>query len=130
MKDKLLKLLENSYSVYSHFPVAAIVVAKDGREFNGVNVEDGSYRAGACAERVAIFSAITAGCKKGDLKEINIMTSNTNKIGVPCGTCRQMIYEMFEDDDIIRCFAKNGDFKEYKVRDLCPEFFGYGYLGE
>ena len=50
MKDKLLKLLENSYSVYSHFPVAAIVVAKDGREFNGVNVEDASTRAGSCAD--------------------------------------------------------------------------------
>ena len=73
MKDKLLRLLDNSYSVYSHFPVAAIVVAKDGREFYGVNVEDASYRAGACAERVAIFNAITAGCKKGDLKELNLI---------------------------------------------------------
>ena len=130
MKDKLLRLLENSYSVYSHFPVAAIVVAKDGREFYGVNVEDASYRAGACAERVAIFNAITAGCKKGDLKELNLMTSDAHKIGVPCGTCRQMIYEMFDEDDIIRCFVKDGSYKEYKVRELCPEFFGRVELGE
>ena len=115
MKDKLLRLLDNSYSVYSHFPVAAIVVAKDGREFYGVNVEDASYRAGACAERVAIFNAITAGCKKGDLKELNLMTS---------------VYEMFDEDDIIRCFVKDGSYKEYKVRELCPEFFGRVELGE
>ena len=57
MKDKLLKLLNNSYSPYSNFPVASIVVMNDGVEFSGINVEDASYRAGACAERVAIFSA-------------------------------------------------------------------------
>ena len=65
MKEKLLNLHKNSYSPYSNFPVSAIVVTKDGREFSGVNVEDASYRAGACAERVAIFSALASGVKKG-----------------------------------------------------------------
>ena len=130
MKDKLLDLLHNSYSVYSHFPVAAIVVTKDGKEFNGVNVEDASYRAGSCAERVAIFNAITAGYKKGDFKELNLMTSDEHHIGTPCGTCRQMIFEMFELEDIIRCYSKDGSFKEYRVKDLCTDFFGPANLGE
>ena len=119
MKEKLLKLLENSYSPYSNFPVASILVTKDGREFSGVNVEDASTRAGTCAERNAIFNAITNGIKKGDFKEINIMVSS-GKIGMPCFVCRQMIVEMFDKDATIRCFSTSGEFKEFKVSELCP----------
>ena len=119
MKDKLLKLHKNSYSPYSNFPVSSIVVTKDGREFCGVNVEDASYRAGACAERVAIFSALAAGVKKGDFKEINIMVSS-GKIGEPCFVCRQMFAELFDEDLVVRCFSTDGEFKEYTVKELCP----------
>ena len=73
MKEKLLELHKNSYAPYSKFPVSAVVVCKDGKEFYGVNVEDASTRAGTCAERCALFSALAAGYKKGDFKEINIM---------------------------------------------------------
>lgn len=119
MKDKLLELHKNSYSPYSNFPVSSIVVTKDGREFCGVNVEDASYRAGACAERVAIFSALAAGVKKGDFKEINIMVSS-GKIGEPCFVCRQMFAELFDEDLVVRCFSTDGEFKEYTVKELCP----------
>ena len=119
MKEKLLELHKNSYSPYSNFPVSSIVVTKDGREFCGVNVEDASYRSGACAERVAIFSALAAGVKKGDFKEINIMVSS-GKIGEPCFVCRQMFAELFDEDLVVRCFATDGEYKEYKVKDLCP----------
>ena len=61
MKDKLKELLNSSYSPYSHFRVASIVVMKDGREFRGVNVENASYGATICVERSAIVSAISAG---------------------------------------------------------------------
>ena len=60
MIEKLLELQKNAYVPYSKYPVSAIVVTKDGREFNGVNVEDASTRAGTCAERTAIFSALAA----------------------------------------------------------------------
>lgn len=123
MKEKLLTLLNNSYSPYSNFPVAAIVVSKDGREFGGINVEDASYRAGACAERVAMFSALTAGVKKGEFKEINVMVSS-GEIGMPCFVCRQMILELFDLDSIVRCYATNGEFVEHTVRELCPFPFG------
>jgi len=119
MKEKLLELHKNSYAPYSNFPVSAIVVCKDGREFNGVNVEDASTRAGTCAERCALFSAIASGYKKGDFKEINIMVSS-GEIGMPCFVCRQMFVELFDKDVIIRCFATDGRYKEFSMDELCP----------
>ena len=119
MKEKLLELHKNSYAPYSNFPVSAIVVCKDGREFNGVNVEDASTRAGTCAERCALFSAIASGYKKGDFKEINIMVSS-GEIGMPCFVCRQMFVELFEKDVIIRCFATDGRYKEFSMDEVCP----------
>ena len=123
MIEKLIKLHKNSYVPISNYPVSAIVVCKDGRCFSGVNVEDASTRAGACAERVAIFSAITAGYKKGDFKEINVMVSS-GSIGTPCFVCRQLLNEFFDEDACIRCFSTNGEYKEYQVKELCPYPFG------
>lgn len=123
MIEKLIKLQENAYAPYSNFPVSAVVVTKDGREFSGVNVEDASYRAGACAERVAIFSALTAGVKKGEFQEINVLVSS-GRIGMPCFVCRQMISEVFLESAIVRCFALDGSYVEHTVAELCPYPFG------
>ena len=117
MKDKLLELQKNAYCKYSNFPVSAIVVTKDNKEFYGVNVEDASTRAGACAERVALFSMIAAGYTKGDVKEINIMLKNG---GTPCFVCRQMISELCDLDTIVNCFSDDGEVKTYTVKELCP----------
>ena len=87
MKEKLLELLNNSYSPYSNYAVSAILVTKDGKGFYGVNVENASYGAAICAERSAIVSAISAGYKRYDFKELNIMVSS-GKIGMPCFLCR------------------------------------------
>ncbi|HOZ53798.1 MAG TPA: cytidine deaminase [Bacilli bacterium] len=122
MKDKLIKLLDNSYSPYSKYKVAAIVVMKDGKEFNGVNVENASYGATVCAERVAIYNAISAGYKKNDFETMYII-NNTNDISVPCFICRQVITEFFETDKKIVCMNSTGDIKEYEVKYLCPEPF-------
>lgn len=119
MKDKLLELQKNSYVPISSFPVSAILVTTDGKEYNGVNVEDASTRAGTCAERTAIFNAITDGVKKGEFKELNIMTSSKG-IGMPCFVCRQMISEVFPKEAIIRCFNKEGEYVEHTVEELCP----------
>lgn len=119
MKDKLLKLHENSYVPVSNFPVSASVVMKDGREFFGVNVEDASTRAGTCAERNAIYAAITSGYKKGDFKEINVMVSS-GKIATPCFVCRQLISELFCKDAIVNCYSTKGDVKSFTVEELCP----------
>ena len=119
MIEKLLELHNNAYCKYSDFPVSAIVITKDNKEFYGVNVEDASYRAGACAERVALFSMLAAGYKKGDVKEINVMISN-GKIGTPCFVCRQMILELCDKETLINCYSTKGLKKTYTVEELCP----------
>ena len=123
MKEKLLELLNNSYSPYSNYAVSAILVTKDGKGFYGVNVENASYGAAICAERSAIVSAISAGYKRYDFKELNIMVSS-GKIGMPCFVCRQVISEFFDKDAIVRCFATTGEYKEYTVEEICPYPFG------
>lgn len=123
MKDKLLELHKNSYAPYSDFHVSAIVVMNDGVEFRGVNVENASYGAAICAERSAIVSAISAGYKKGDFKELNVMVSS-GEVGMPCFICRQVISEFFDKDATVRCFATTGEYKEYTVEEICPYPFG------
>lgn len=123
MVGKLLELHKNSYVPISHFPVSACVVMKDGRRFYGVNVEDASTRAGTCAERNAIYAAITEGYTKGDFSEVHVMISSGD-IGTPCFVCRQMISELFDLDSLVRCYATNGDYKDYTVKELCPYPFG------
>lgn len=123
MKDKLLELQKNSYAPYSNFHVSAIVVMNDGVEFRGVNVENASFGATICAERSAIVSAISAGYKKGDFKELNVMVSS-GEVGMPCFICRQVISEFFDKDATVRCFATTGEYKGYTVEEICPFPFG------
>ena len=123
MHDKLLENLKNSYSPYSKFPVSAIVVAKDGREFTGVNIENASYGATICAERCAIFKAVSSGLRLGDLKELHLMTGSGN-IDMPCFMCRQVISEFFEEDAKVFCHSTDGRMNEYSVTELCPYPFG------
>lgn len=119
MKEKLQEILNNSYSPYSNFKVAAIAVMKDGKEFYGTNVENASYGAAICAERSAIVSAISNGYKKYDFDKLYVMV-NSDKISTCCFMCRQVISELFEKDRNIILMNKNGDEKVYTVEELCP----------
>ena len=119
MREKLVSLLNNSYSPYSHFRVAAILVCNDGREFNGVNVENAAYGACICAERSAIVSAVSNGYKKGDFKEIYVMCYN-EKIGMPCFECRQVFVEFFDKEMIVTCMNPKGEVLALPVKELCP----------
>ena len=76
----------NAYAPYSNYLVGAAVRARDGRVFEGVNVENAAYPLGVCAEKVAISCAVVAGCRPGDLEAIGITAS-------PCGGCRQWLHE-------------------------------------
>ena len=76
----------NAYAPYSNYLVGAVVRALDGREFEGVNVENAAYPLGICAEKTAIVAAVVAGCRPGDLEAIGITAS-------PCGGCRQWLHE-------------------------------------
>ena len=120
MKEELFELGKNSYSPYSNFRVAAIVVTKDGNKLKGVNVENASYGATICAERNAILSAISNGYKKGDFKELHLMCLDSNKISTPCFMCRQVISEFFDKEAKIILYNIDGETKEYKVNELCP----------
>jgi len=119
MKEKLINLLNNSYSPYSKFRVATILVMKDGTEFNGVNVENASYGAAICAERSAIVSAVSAGYKKGDFKEIHVMC-DSEKISSSCFVCRQVITEFFEKQSKVVFYNNKGEYMELTVEDICP----------
>ena len=120
MIEKLLKLSENSYSPYSNFKVASVVVMKDGKEFSGVNVENASYGSSICAERSAILSAISNGYKKGDFKELHCLCADSNKISTSCFACRQVISELFDKEVPLYFYSNNGDCEEYTVEELCP----------
>ncbi len=122
MKEKLLTLLENSYAEYSKFKVSCVLVCKDKKEFYGVNVENSSFGATICAERNAIFSAITCGYKASDFDKIYIM-NNGGKICTPCMLCRQVFVEFFSSDVEVYCYDINGNYKKYTVGILCPDSF-------
>ena len=124
MIEKLLELAKNSYSPYSHFRVATIVVMKDGQEFKGVNVENAAYGSGICSERSAILSAISNGYKKGDFKELHCMCADSNRISTSCFACRQVISEFFDKDAPLYFYSNTGEVKMYTVEELCPHPFG------
>ncbi len=123
MKERLEKLLDNAYAPISKFTTSTVLITKDGRSFEGVNVEDASTRAGICSERNAITTMVTAGYKKGDVKEINLMLCS-GEIGTPCFVCRQLIYEFCDPDTKINCYAKDGRVRTFTVKELCPHPFG------
>ena len=91
---------------------------KDNKEFYGVNVENASYGATICAERVAITSAIAAGYKKHEFKELHIMV-DSEKIGTPCFICRQVITELFDADTKVYLYSRN-NMEVLTVKELCP----------
>lgn len=119
MKEKLARLLENSYSPYSGFRVAAILVAKDGKEFAGVNVENASYGGAICAERSAFVRAISDGYHPHDFEALYIMVDSP-KISTCCFLCRQVITEMMEKDKQIICMNQKGEERKFTVEQMCP----------
>jgi len=129
MQDKLRSLLNNAYSPYFNYPVAAIVVMKDNKEFEGVNVETSSPSAGICAERNAIYSAFAKGYTKGDIKEINVM-SKQEDFCYPCFICRQAISDFCTEDVTINSYTYSGQINSLKVSELCPHPFNENNLEE
>jgi cytidine deaminase len=89
--ERAVAAAERSYSPYSDYKVGAAVRTRDGRIFDGTNVENAAYPLGVCAEKSAIVSAVSAGYGPGDLDAIAITAS-------PCGGCRQWLYEFRIDE--------------------------------
>lgn len=108
-----------AYAPYSRYNVGAAVLSSSGKIYDGVNVENAVYSATVCAERVAIFKAVSEGEKK--FTAIAVATSNA---GTPCGTCRQVLSE-FGGDIQVLIVNNEGDVKqETTVAELLPGAFG------
>ena len=110
--EKAVAIAERAYAPYSSFHVGAAVRSRDGRVFEGVNVENAAYPLGICAEKSAIAAAVAAGCRPGDLEEIAITAS-------PCGGCRQWLYEFRVDRVTFR--RLDGEPSSYAPGELLPE---------
>ena len=109
---------ENAYAPYSGFKVGAALLTSDGEVYTGCNIENISFGATVCAERCALFKAISEG-KRSFLK-LAIASSSEDKT-FPCGICRQVLAEFMPDGEII---IKNGEQEEvYTVSELLPHSF-------
>ena len=103
-----------AYAPYSTFHVGAAVLTRDGRVFEGVNVENAAYPLGVCAERTALSTAATAGVRPGDVEAIAINAS-------PCGGCRQWLHEWRLDRVTFR--RANGDVVTHTTAEILPDSF-------
>ena len=132
-KNDIVRLYEqavitrrNSYSPYSNFRVAAILVMKDGTEFNGVNVENAGYTPCNCAERTAFFKAVSEGVKEFDaICVVGGKEGPLTDFAAPCGVCRQVMMEFCDPDtfEIIVAITPE-EYKILTLRELFPMGFG------
>ncbi len=112
------KARENAYAPYSNFKVGAAILTEDGKVFTGANVENASYGLSICAERVALFKAVSEGYRK--FKMIAVV-ADTERPVPPCGACRQVLAE-FGDMEVVMANLK-GEMKTWKLSELLPEAF-------
>ena len=116
---------EMSYSPYSKFKVGAALLSDDGNVFTGCNIENASYTPTNCAERTAVFKAVSQGVKK--FKAIAVVGGfeSISEYCFPCGVCRQVLQEFCNPETFTIIVAKaENDYKEYKLKDLLPHGFG------
>ncbi|HOH20393.1 MAG TPA: cytidine deaminase [Anaerolineaceae bacterium] len=112
-----------AYAPYSQYAVGAAVLTASGRVYDGVNIENAAYPTGICAERVAVFKAVSEG--EREFVAIAVVTSNA---GSPCGSCRQVLAE-FGTGTIVYLADEEGNLQvETTVADLLPFSFGPGDL--
>ena len=109
---------QRAYAPYSNYPVGAALRTKSGRIFTGVNVENAAYPHTICAERVAIFKAVSEGEKEFEI--ISVVTDNG---GSPCGGCRQVMAEFGLDTIVLIADGSGKLVKETTVKELLPEAF-------
>ena len=130
-----------AYAPYSKFYVGAAILSTDGRIFTGCNVENAAYGAGICAERTAVFKAVSEGAQEfvaiavcGGSAEIDVVLSGereTDKLPVdelpltsPCGICRQALYEFGGDDLMVLLVQSEDKWTEMKLGELLTLGFG------
>lgn len=115
-----LKAKEMAYAPYSNFKVGAAVLTEDGTVYFGSNIENASYGAAVCAERVAIFKAVSEG--KKHIVKIAIASDNDGKdYTYPCGICRQVMSEFMKNAVVV--VGNKDDIKEISLDELMPHSF-------
>ena len=115
--ERAVAVAEKAYAPYSQYLVGAAVRTRDGRIFEGANVENAAYPLGICAEKAAISRAVADGCRPGDIEAIGITAS-------PCGGCRQWLYEFRLDRVTFR--NRDGEIVTYSPAELLPETWELG----
>ncbi len=119
--QKAIKARENSYSPYSDYPVGAALLGSDGTIYTGTNVENGVNDLSICAERVALFKAISEGTRNFDKLAV-VCEDDYCK---PCGACRQTLME-HAADLVVLMANPAGNHKKTALKDLLPETFSLG----
>ncbi len=112
--------LANAYAPYSHFAVGAALLCADGTVYTGCNIENAAFSPTVCAERVAVFKAVSEG--KRDFDAIAIVNGNGTPCS-PCGVCRQVMSEFCAPDFTIVLEDKNGKPVPYSLAELLPHSF-------
>ncbi|AYW45909.1 cytidine deaminase [Tetragenococcus koreensis] len=115
--------LKKAYVPYSHFPVGACLITKQGKTYQGVNIENASFGLSNCAERTAIFKAISEG--ERDFAHL-VVAGKTSQPISPCGACRQVMAEFFTPDMPVTLVGDKGVIKEMTVEQLLP----YSFTGQ
>ncbi len=115
-----LRALKNSYSPYSKFRVGAALLTSSGVVFYGTNVENASYGLSMCAERVAVFKAVSEG--HTSFVRMAVVSETVNPV-YPCGACRQVLYEFSPGIELV-FLGKGGERIVRKLNELLPEAFG------
>ncbi len=110
---------QKAYAPYSNYAVGAALLTASGRIYKGVNVENAAYPATMCAERVAVFNAITQGERQ--FVAVAVVTANG---GTPCGSCRQVLAEFSLETRVLIADAEGHLISEATVADLLPGAFG------
>ena len=114
------EVLDKSYCPYSKFRVGAALITGSGKLYTGVNIENASFGATNCAERTAVFKAVSEGETKIDRIAI---ASDKEDLILPCGICRQVLSEFGDMDMKVICSKKNGEYKVFTLGEILPEAF-------
>lgn len=122
-----IQAMKNSYSPYSKFVVGAAVELDSGDFFSGTNIENSSYGASVCAERVSIWKAISEKGPGARVKALAIATT-TSPPSPPCGICRQILSEFADGDVRVTLVNPNGERVECSFDDLLPHRFDPKFL--
>lgn len=124
LNEAALSARDHAHAPYSHFLVGAALEAEDGRVFTGCNVENATYGLSVCAERVAVFKAISEGARK--FQRIAV-AADTDVLTPPCGACRQILWEFCGDIEV-SLVNPRGQTETFRMKDLFPRPFDDSFL--